>query len=127
MPLTEKGHKILKAMQEEYGEEKGKQVFYASKNAGKITGVDSDEDEQTMDKPRPKVFVEVRKRTKDMNLEEMPSSSNISYGGSTLASRSIGSESGGGSSGGGYGGPLGGSSGPGSGGSTGSGREEQFE
>ncbi len=59
MPLTEKGHKIMRAMVEEYGEEKGKQVFYASKNAGKITGVDSDEDEETMDK-KPKVFVEVR-------------------------------------------------------------------
>lgn len=59
MPLTEKGHKIMRAMVEEYGEEKGKQVFYASKNAGKITGVDTDE--ETQDK-KPKVFVEVRKR-----------------------------------------------------------------
>jgi uncharacterized protein len=42
MPLTEKGRKILAAMQEKYGEEKGKKVFYASKNAGKISGVDSD-------------------------------------------------------------------------------------
>ncbi len=58
MPLTEKGHKIMRAMVEEYGEEKGKQVFYASKNAGKITGVDSDE-EEAMDKQ--KVFVEIRK------------------------------------------------------------------
>jgi hypothetical protein len=41
MPLTAKGEKILSAMQEEYGEEKGEQVFYASKNAGKITGVDT--------------------------------------------------------------------------------------
>jgi uncharacterized protein len=41
MPLTAKGRKILAAMQEEYGEEEGKRVFYASKNAGKITGVDS--------------------------------------------------------------------------------------
>lgn len=28
-------------MEQEYGEKKGKQVFYASKNAGTITGVDS--------------------------------------------------------------------------------------
>lgn len=40
MPLTSKGNKIIHAMEEEYGEKKGKQVFYASKNAGKIKGVD---------------------------------------------------------------------------------------
>jgi hypothetical protein len=39
MPLTKKGQKILRAMQKEYGKEKGKRVFYASANAGKITGV----------------------------------------------------------------------------------------
>lgn len=41
MPLTEKGEKIMGAMKEKYGSEKGEQVFYASKNAGKITGVDA--------------------------------------------------------------------------------------
>jgi len=41
MPLTEKGDKIKSAMQEQYGEKKGEQVFYASKNKGTITGVDS--------------------------------------------------------------------------------------
>lgn len=40
MPLTEKGKKIMAGMVEEYGEEKAKEVFYASKNAGKISGVD---------------------------------------------------------------------------------------
>jgi hypothetical protein len=40
MPLTEKGEKIKGAMQKEYGEKKGEQVFYASKNKGKVTGVD---------------------------------------------------------------------------------------
>jgi hypothetical protein len=38
MPLTEKGQKILAAMKKQYGEEKGKQVFYASQNKGTITG-----------------------------------------------------------------------------------------
>jgi hypothetical protein len=38
-PLTSKGTKILHAMTEKYGEKKGKEVFYASANAGKITGV----------------------------------------------------------------------------------------
>jgi|SRR5579884_3290799 hypothetical protein len=41
MPLTEKGKKILRAMEKTYGSrKKAKQVLYASKNAGKITGID---------------------------------------------------------------------------------------
>lgn len=40
MPLTKKGNKIMKAMKEEYGAKKAKRVFYASRNAGKIRGVD---------------------------------------------------------------------------------------
>jgi hypothetical protein len=40
MPLTSKGEKIKGAMEEEYGKEKGEEVFYASKNKGTITGVD---------------------------------------------------------------------------------------
>ena len=40
MPLTEKGEKIKGAMEKKYGAEKGKKVFYASKNKGTITGVD---------------------------------------------------------------------------------------
>ena len=42
MPLTEKGKEILSNMEKTYGSsEKAKEVFYASKNAGKITGVDA--------------------------------------------------------------------------------------
>lgn len=40
MPLTKKGHKIEEAMEKEYGEKKGKSVFYASKNKGTIKGVE---------------------------------------------------------------------------------------
>lgn len=40
MPLTPKGEKIEHAMEKEYGEKKGKQVFYASKNKGTIKGVE---------------------------------------------------------------------------------------
>jgi len=40
MPLNRKGAKILAAMTEEYGAEKGKKVFYASANKGTIKGVD---------------------------------------------------------------------------------------
>lgn len=42
MPLTAKGREIKSNMTKEYGEKKGEQVFYASKNAGKIKGVDSE-------------------------------------------------------------------------------------
>src|SRR5208283_1365771 len=41
MPLTDKGEKIRSSMEKEYGTEKGKQVFFASKNKGTISGVDS--------------------------------------------------------------------------------------
>ena len=40
MPLTAKGRKILKQMQKEYGAVKGHEVFYASINKGRITGVE---------------------------------------------------------------------------------------
>lgn len=41
MPLSSKGEKILSSMKSEYGSKKGEQVFYASKNAGRISGIDS--------------------------------------------------------------------------------------
>jgi hypothetical protein len=40
MPLTSKGKKILAAMVDEYGKKKGKSVFYASINKGKIKGAE---------------------------------------------------------------------------------------
>jgi hypothetical protein len=40
MPLTKKGKKILSAMSKNYGLDKGKKVFYASRNKGTIKGVD---------------------------------------------------------------------------------------
>lgn len=40
MPLTHKGNRILQEMTKEYGATKGKQVFYASRNKGTITGVE---------------------------------------------------------------------------------------
>jgi hypothetical protein len=40
MPLTAKGSEILSRMQQEYDSSKGTSVFYASRNAGKISGVD---------------------------------------------------------------------------------------
>jgi len=40
MPLTKKGSKIKKAMQEQYGKKKGEEVFYASQNKGTIKGTE---------------------------------------------------------------------------------------
>ncbi len=42
MPLTSKGKEIMHSMEKEYGSKKGEQVFYASKNAGKIKGVEKE-------------------------------------------------------------------------------------
>jgi hypothetical protein len=39
MPLNAKGKKIKAAMISRYGKERGERVFYASENAGTITGV----------------------------------------------------------------------------------------
>jgi uncharacterized protein len=41
MPLTAKGETILAAMKAQYGEEEGERIFYKSKNAGTIEGVDA--------------------------------------------------------------------------------------
>lgn len=41
MPLTKKGEEIEHAMRKEYGKKKGESVFYASRNAGTIKGVDN--------------------------------------------------------------------------------------
>ncbi|MDD4985856.1 MAG: hypothetical protein PHQ43_08710 [Dehalococcoidales bacterium] len=38
MPLTKKGQKIKKEMEEQYGKKKGERVFYASINKGTIKG-----------------------------------------------------------------------------------------
>ena len=39
-PLTKKGSEIMHAMDKEYGDKKGKEVFYASRNKGTIKGVE---------------------------------------------------------------------------------------
>ena len=40
VPLTSKGKKIMSAMKEQYGSDKGESVFYASRNKGVITDVE---------------------------------------------------------------------------------------
>lgn len=39
MPLNAKGEKVKKAMESQYGKEKGERVFYASESKGTIKGV----------------------------------------------------------------------------------------
>ena len=48
MPLTHKGKKIEHKMEEEYGEKKGKSVFYASINKGKIKGAEKGKSKHAM-------------------------------------------------------------------------------
>lgn len=40
MPLTGKGKKVLRSMEREYGAKKGKSVFYASINSGRVKGAE---------------------------------------------------------------------------------------
>ena len=47
MPLTAKGEKILKSMEETYGKEKAEQVLYASENKGTISGIHDSETDMT--------------------------------------------------------------------------------
>lgn len=39
MPLNKKGNKILSKMTQHYGAKKGKSVFYAMENEGKLKGI----------------------------------------------------------------------------------------
>ncbi len=39
MPLNQKGQKVLQKMKKEYGPKKGKSVFYAMENSGKLKGI----------------------------------------------------------------------------------------
>jgi len=49
MPLTKKGEQIMAAMEKTYhNPKKAKEVFYASRNAGKITGVDPESRKKAM-------------------------------------------------------------------------------
>jgi hypothetical protein len=40
MPLNKTGKKIMRGMKAQYGTKKGKQVFYATRNAGKLPRVE---------------------------------------------------------------------------------------
>ena len=51
MPLTSKGKKILGSMQKKYGKDKGEEVFYASINKRKISGVEEIDNKLGRNKP----------------------------------------------------------------------------
>jgi len=40
MPLTKKGKKVMGELKEQYGSKKGRSIFYAMANAGKIRSVE---------------------------------------------------------------------------------------
>jgi hypothetical protein len=40
MPLSKKGKEIIDNMHSQYGKKKGDAIFYASKNAGTIKGIE---------------------------------------------------------------------------------------
>jgi hypothetical protein len=52
MPLNSKGKKIKDVMKEEYGKEKGEQVFYASEKAGKFKDILKSKKEALLKKKR---------------------------------------------------------------------------
>lgn len=64
-PLTKKGQKILAAMKKAYGEEKGEQIFYATRNKGKISGVDK----KTKDDYKRMTLAELQKKAKEGYFE----------------------------------------------------------
>lgn len=54
MPLTPKGKKIMGSMKKTYGAKKAKKVFYASRNSGRISGVERSSSQPT----RPKTLAD---------------------------------------------------------------------
>ena len=52
MPLNKKGKKIMASMKSQYGPKEGESVFYASKNKGKIKGVERKAGGGSMSKSR---------------------------------------------------------------------------
>jgi hypothetical protein len=62
MPLTSKGSKIRSAMQTEYGQDKGDNVFYASQNKGTITGTHRGKAKHAKGNPHMKVEVSMRRQ-----------------------------------------------------------------
>lgn len=54
MPLNKKGKEIMSSMKRQYGPKKGEEVFYASKNKGKIKNVERAQEGGAMAQKAPK-------------------------------------------------------------------------
>jgi hypothetical protein len=65
MPLTRKGEKILHAMQSQYGGKKGKSVFYASSNKGKIKGVHRTHPDSSHHSPPTRAMLDAHKALRE--------------------------------------------------------------
>jgi hypothetical protein len=70
MPLTHKGKKIEHAMEKEYGEKKGKSVFYASINKGKIHGAEGSKEKALEHKRGKKHLKHEKNESKEEEREE---------------------------------------------------------
>jgi hypothetical protein len=93
MPLTNKGEKIKSAMQEQYGKEKGEEVFYASENKGTIEGVHAkDSEEAPTPRRQPDLLGTVSKNNgikpaeREFNDQDMMSSSGAPTAGMSSSS-----------------------------------------
>lgn len=62
MPLSKKGGKIKAAMEADYGQEKGRSVFYASQNKGTISGTHKGRAKHAKGNPHMKVEVSMRRQ-----------------------------------------------------------------
>lgn len=65
MPLTRKGSKILEAMKDKYGGDKGTRVFYASANKGTIKGVHKTHPDSSHHSPPTPAMLEAHKALRD--------------------------------------------------------------
>lgn len=72
MPLTKKGNEIMSSMKKTYKNmKKAKQVFYASKTAGKIKGVDKTENPKQTKKVNPVLSVAGKKGAMKKKLSKI--------------------------------------------------------
>ena len=72
MPLNKKGKKIMKSMKEQYGSKKGKSIFYATINKGKIKGVEKKKQGGAMSKKPYEKFKDTTKQEYESKKKRFP-------------------------------------------------------
>ena len=72
MPLNKKGKKIMKSMKEQYGSKKGKSIFYATMNKGKIKGVEKKAEGGIMKKKPYEKFKDTTKKEYENKKKRFP-------------------------------------------------------